>query len=361
MISGISLCSGAMFLASVAPSFFWFIICNVLYGVGVPVVGMSTLAMLWSHFPERKGMISGLLLSALVLSSSVSSFILPYLINPNNLSPDLVINHGVVTNHLYSEHVASRLPFTLRGLGFLYLAYGMLALPLYLPIKQSGHSVLASFEDNKCGSMRVVLRSRVYWCMFGLGFLSSCKYYPGFGLYMSSICKNFGQEIISNDRFFTYVNITNSVCSALFRIACAALMDKFGFHKVFLCILAAQLLLGYGYFFTRASKVVFLLASGLSLGLEGGIVATLLSLCGEMFGKQMGVKVYSVLYSCFILSLAFTIMLQTVLLAHIGYFLMFVIFTSFNWLSLFLLCLLPKTCPWAPLDKSILIEFTDGK
>jgi len=79
-----------------------------------------------------------------------------------------------------------------------------------------------------------------------------------------------------------------------------------------------------------------------------------------MFGKQMGVKVYSVLYSCFILSLAFTIMLQSVLLTHIGYFMMFAIVTSFNWLSLFLLCFLPKACPWAPLDKSVLIEFTNG-
>lgn len=358
MILGVSLCSGAMFLASAAPSFVLFILCNVLYGVGVPIVGMSTLAMLWSHFPERKGMISGLLLSALVLSSSLSSLVLPYLINPRNQSPDLVISHGVVTNHLYSEEVASRLPFTMKGLGLLYLAYGVLAVPLYLPIKRSENNFLGSFEDNKCGDLRTALRHKVFWCMFGLGCLSSCNSYAGFGLYMSSVCKNFGQEVISDDRFFTYVNMTNSVCSALFRIGCAALMDKFGFHRVFLGILGLQLVLGYVYFLTRASPVLFLLASGLGLGLEGGIVATLLSLCGEMFGKQMGVKVYSVLYSCFISSLVFTIVLQSVLLTHIGYFLMFAIVTSFNWLSLLLLLRLPKVCPWALRDKSVLIEFT---
>ena len=163
-----------MFLASLAPSFAWFTVCNVLYGAGVPVTGLSTLAMLWSHFPAHKGLISGLLLASLVLSSSISSLILPYLINPQNLPPDLTIAHGVVTNHLYSESIASRLPRTMQGLGLLYSLYGILALPLYIPIKPSGLSAVACFEDNKSGDLKTALRHKVFWYMFGLGFLSSC-------------------------------------------------------------------------------------------------------------------------------------------------------------------------------------------
>lgn len=177
---------------------------------------------------------------------------------------------------------------------------------------------------------------------------------------MSSVCKNFGQQVISDDRFYTYVIIMNSVCSAVFRVGCAVIMDKIGFHKIFFSILLTQLVLGYLYYFTRYSKVLFLLANGLGLGLEGGIVATLLSLCGDMFGKQMGVKVYSVLYFCFILSLVSTILLQTVLLPSIGYFAMFVIVTSFTWVSLGLLYLLPTSCPWTQPEKLLGTELTGG-
>ena len=162
-----------MFLASVAPTFSLFLLCNTLNGVGAPVVSMNTLAMLWSHYPERKGLVSGLMLSSLVLGSSLCSLILPSLINPHNLPPDLSIQHGVVTNHIYSEAIASRLPSTLRYLGLFALLPGLLAAPLYLPIQSSPHT--ASSQNNQCDSLSTALRSKVFWCMFGLGLLSSRK------------------------------------------------------------------------------------------------------------------------------------------------------------------------------------------
>lgn len=163
-----------MFLASIAPSFSLYLLCNALYGVGVPIVSLNTLVMLWSYYPRRKGLISGLLLSSLVFGSSLSSLILPYLINPNNQAPDLLINHGVVTNHLYSEVIASRLPSTLRALGLFSLLPGLLAIPFYLPIQPA---VLhkTSFDDNKCEHLSTALRTKVFWYMFGLGLLSTRK------------------------------------------------------------------------------------------------------------------------------------------------------------------------------------------
>lgn len=137
-------------------------------------MSMSALAMLWSYYPKRKGLVSGLLLSSLVLGSSLCSLLLPSLINPNNLPPDLSIQHGVVTNHLYSQEIASRLPSALRYLGLFSLFPGLLAVPFYLPV-ESASLHKAYYQDNDCDSLSTALRSKVFWCMFGLGLLSSRK------------------------------------------------------------------------------------------------------------------------------------------------------------------------------------------
>ena len=151
-----------MFLASIAPTFRLFLLCNLLYGLGVPITGMAAMAMLWSHFPRRKGLISGLLLSSLVMSSSVSSLLVPRLVNPQNLDPDVVIYNGVVSNHLYSEEIANRLPFTMRGLAYLYLLYTLIAVPLFVPLKPSESATRSTFEENKCGTLGTGLKHRVF-------------------------------------------------------------------------------------------------------------------------------------------------------------------------------------------------------
>ena len=174
---------------------------------------------------------------------------------------------------------------------------------------------------------------------------------------MFAVYKTFGQETIEDDRFYTFINIANMGSSALCRLGCAALMDRFGFRKVFLCILLTQLVLGYTYYLTRASKALFLLATSLEMGLEGGIISTLLGLCGRIFGHQMGVKVYSGLYFSLIIGLLLSVLLQSLLLAQVGFVCMFLVIASLNWGSLALLRALPVESPWKAGSKPILIEF----
>lgn len=176
---------------------------------------------------------------------------------------------------------------------------------------------------------------------------------------MFAVYKTFGQETIEDDRFYTFINTANMGSSALFRLSCAALMDKFGFRRVFLCILLTQLLLGYTYYLTRASKALFLLATSLEMGLEGGIISTLLGLCGQMFGRQLGVKVYSVLFFSLMTGLLLSVLLQGLLLARIGFFFMFLVVASLNWVSLALLRALPTESPWKAGNKPSLIEFRE--
>lgn len=177
---------------------------------------------------------------------------------------------------------------------------------------------------------------------------------------MFAVYKTFGQASIEDDRFYSWVNTANTLSSAVFRLGCAAALDKYGFHKVFLWILSTQIVLGYTYYLARAHQIAFLMATSLEMGLEGGIVSTLLGLCGAMFGRQMGVKVYSILFFSLIIALLLTVLMQSVLLAHVGFFVMFALLASLNWGSLVLLHVLPKECPWQVENKPSFIEFKEA-
>ena len=48
----------------------------------------------WLFYPKRKGLVSGLILASKSMGSIAWSLLATYLANPNNLSPDLIIDIG---------------------------------------------------------------------------------------------------------------------------------------------------------------------------------------------------------------------------------------------------------------------------
>jgi hypothetical protein len=65
-------------------------------------------------FRQKKGSVSGVIISGYGLGSFAFSFIAYALINPNDESPN--------SSHIFPENVAQNLPFALRILGIIYCA-----------------------------------------------------------------------------------------------------------------------------------------------------------------------------------------------------------------------------------------------
>ena len=93
----------SILISSFMTSFYLFLIFYaVLTGIGYGIIYMLPLKSAWSFFPERKGMVGGLILASHSFGAIGWSFFTAKIINPNNEAPNLYINVGNSLNVLYS-------------------------------------------------------------------------------------------------------------------------------------------------------------------------------------------------------------------------------------------------------------------
>ena len=93
----------SILISSFITSFYLFLIFYaVLTGIGYGIIYMLPLKSAWSFFPERKGMVGGLILASHSFGAIGWSFFTAKIINPNNEAPNLYINVGNSLNVLYS-------------------------------------------------------------------------------------------------------------------------------------------------------------------------------------------------------------------------------------------------------------------
>ena len=75
----------AMVLASLAATYTQFLWCfAVMYGMGIGICYFSPLACGWEWMPERKGLVTGVILGAFGFGAFVFSFISQWVVNPDN-------------------------------------------------------------------------------------------------------------------------------------------------------------------------------------------------------------------------------------------------------------------------------------
>jgi len=71
----------------------------------------------WGYYPNRKGIVSGIIIGVFGLGSFTFNMISSNLINPNGLSP---------TGDLYPEEVYSRFPWALRILSGIWFGLSVI-------------------------------------------------------------------------------------------------------------------------------------------------------------------------------------------------------------------------------------------
>ena len=72
---------------------------------------MLPLVCCWEWYPDNKGLITGVIVCAYGLSSLIFAPIIMSIINPENLSPSIIVNHDLT---LFDDHVSANFPNALR-------------------------------------------------------------------------------------------------------------------------------------------------------------------------------------------------------------------------------------------------------
>ena len=99
------------------------------WGFGVGLIYILPLKNAWLFYPNRKGMISGLILSCYSIGAIAWIFISTAIVNPNNESPSLHIFVGENEEKLFEPYstVAENVPFMLQVLSYIYIVMTLLS------------------------------------------------------------------------------------------------------------------------------------------------------------------------------------------------------------------------------------------
>lgn len=125
-----------MVVASImlAQSFFQFtIIFGVGYGFCNGIAYTVPLKICWDLYPERKGMVSGVIICGFGVGSFIFSFISTMLVNPLNIKArvNYIENEGDNSIRLYGDEVALKVPYMILYmciLWFIICCFGILLL-----------------------------------------------------------------------------------------------------------------------------------------------------------------------------------------------------------------------------------------
>jgi OFA family oxalate/formate antiporter-like MFS transporter len=283
-----------------------------LYGTGVGLTVKfkqytTPLMISWSHFPEHKGRITGIILAAFGLSASIFNLISTHMINPENKKPEDKYD-GV---KYFDADVAYRYPPTMRWLSLIYLIITLPGLALLVRPQKTQ-------ETNEKANLKQGLKSKNFWIMFTIGFLSVI---PGF--FLANTYKILGEKMIDDDNFLAIVGSVSSFANGSFRFFWGQLLDKIGFKKTYFLLLTLQSSLIVTLFYVAKVKALYLIWVSLILACEGGHFSVFPATLAKMFGKKLGSKLVGIIYYGFSAGAVMGYVLNITVLEDFGYQVLF--------------------------------------
>jgi len=95
-------------------------------GIGCGTCYMVPLICAWEYFPEKKGLMTGIIIGAYGFGSFFFSLLSTKLVNPNKENP--TIEDGDIS--FFAPDVANRVPFMIRTLSYIWIVLVFIAVLL---------------------------------------------------------------------------------------------------------------------------------------------------------------------------------------------------------------------------------------
>ena len=117
----------------------FFMLYAVGFGVGKGFLYPAPLVAGWSHLDDRRGLVSGVVVSGLGIGAFTFGLLVSFLVNPENLKPELVEVVPGVQESYFTKEVSDRVPTVLRTLCIVYgvlILIGIIAISNFVPSEE---------------------------------------------------------------------------------------------------------------------------------------------------------------------------------------------------------------------------------
>lgn len=122
MFSGGVIMIGAILIASYMKTWWSFIaLYSFVFPIGIGLVYWPPIISAWEWFPNRKGLISGLIIGAFGFGAFIFGFVTTAIANPNDAKPQ-VPEDGSTKDKLFPKEVAEKVPDMIRTCAYCWSA-----------------------------------------------------------------------------------------------------------------------------------------------------------------------------------------------------------------------------------------------
>ncbi|XP_033118248.1 uncharacterized MFS-type transporter YhjX-like [Anneissia japonica] len=368
---------------SIQKSFAWLAVTyGILFGIGIGITYVSPLVCALKWFPEKTGLVSGIIVAGFGGGAFIFNFVQTSYINPSNLSPNSS-EPGYPDEKYFSEpSVLDKVPSVFLLLGFTYAVMQLIGSNLIgnPPVKDVYAAIdsqyndetkltleetddentdddIAKSEKNTSRSPidfpdegeypkvdvrssglelqpREIIKTGAFWNLW-FTFLVNGQAI----VFISTLWKAFGQTFISDDHFLTYVGSFSAICNALGRIFWGQLADTFSYKTAMVvnCLSMMTFLMTLNLCSkVEGNKAMFFIWVCFLFFILSGNFALLPTATSRAFGSRYVGTNYGLVFTSQVITGPLGTILSSTLSDTLGWFGMFTLISGFSFIGLVL-------------------------
>jgi MFS family permease len=368
--------TGCIALSSFTMNVYVFaLVYSASFGVCYGFLVLLPLRLLWKRYPERRGMVSGVIASANGSAGVVFNYISLLLVNPN----------GVRLLPSARGYFNSTVPYMLRVMAAMWLCMGLLASGLLANVKPttdtcktgvgssadkvavdtSIQDVLVTdaltsktvtniptvegqvffggkMYDMKNGyNVRQCICTRQFWALYVV--VMCCVCYPSI---IVSYYRIYGAWQYDQDWLLTVAGSFGALLNGVGRIVCGLAYDKLHFRTITISVCIIQIIQGITFALVIHIPFCFVLWTGVMFACYGCWIVVFVTAVQEVFGGFIGSTVYSILYSAYPVSALLGAQLNRYLLPVLGPSVFFTVLAILPVVSIAIVTCVPWRLDW---------------
>ena len=232
----------------------------LLFGSGIGMGYMAVMRNAWLYFPTKKGLLCGIILFGYGISAMVFTWISDAVVNPSYETVD-------TSTGLFPQQIANRLYLYIQLLNIIVVILSAIGYSLIVDyykvhtitsntnsdVKNDNRNINNNtiHSDTNTPPIREVFKDMRIWQMIMMHF---CTTY--FCYILTNTYRAFGQLNLMNEKVLSALSKTSAVLNGIARICWGGLFDKYGFKKLYVIIIVANIVQDTTcvYFFRELAK-----------------------------------------------------------------------------------------------------------
>lgn len=260
-------------------------------GFGCGLAYMTPMSNGFGWFPNRKGLVAGVILAGFGIGTFVFNMAQTAYVNPNNLSPP-----DDASGYFTQETILNKVPHLFVFIGCIYAAMQFLGCCLlfkppnpYLSGADTVRPILVETEM----PLKQSIRRREFYVLFLVYGITT----PGI-LFVNSMLKEYGQIFIGDDMYLAWTGSMGSIANAAGRLGWGLAIDKFSFTQCFtsITVIFGTLMLLMPFEFILSSKLFYLLCTLGIFGSFSGWMSTYPVHLSRVFGRTNSGMIYGLIF-----------------------------------------------------------------